>query len=356
VFATGPTTPTWDLDTVLLSCRVLGRGVESALLRIVTDDLVAAGATRLTSQLIPDQEERAGARLPARHGFAPASGATGEARRGPTSRSRCPRAVRRRPRHRAARRRAGARRAGPSMMVPPRVRHKLDRLRDELARDDLDRTGRALRVAELSLAAARISPIISIGHERFYELTTAPSSSAASATSPSARRARRFPPPSRARRHTRRHRRPALRPRRPSLTSASSTAACSPTPGFTAAPLRSTRRAIFPRWTSRRTPTGATTHTPCPRRGPRRVRQGVPDRPARAAHHRGAARIRCRVKAANAPSVALHDRFGFTVLGTLIACAVPGARLMPGRTAAPPGSGSSAARRRRHDPAAEPRA
>jgi hypothetical protein len=43
---------------------------------------------------------------------------------------------------------------------------------------------------------------------------------------------------------------------------------------------------------------------------------------------RGATRVRCRVKIANVPSVALHERFGFAPLGNLIALSVPGARLL----------------------------
>jgi FkbH-like protein len=72
---------TWDLETVLLSCRVLGRGVESAFLRIVTADLVAAGARRLTGRLIPTKKNAPVRDFLPRHGFAPAPGdsAAGEA-------------------------------------------------------------------------------------------------------------------------------------------------------------------------------------------------------------------------------------------------------------------------------------
>ena len=38
--------------------------------------------------------------------------------------------------------------------------------------------------------------------------------------------------------------------------------------------------------------------------------------------------MRCRVKAANAASISLHERFGFAPLGTLIALSVPGARVL----------------------------
>jgi len=60
---------TWHLDTVLLSCRVLGRGVESAFLRAVTTDLVAAGAKKLTSQMIPTKKNAPVRDFLPRHGF-----------------------------------------------------------------------------------------------------------------------------------------------------------------------------------------------------------------------------------------------------------------------------------------------
>jgi FkbH-like protein len=71
---------TWDLDTVLLSCRVLGRGVESALLRLVTADLIEAGARRLTGRLIPTKKNAPARDFLPRHGFvaAPGDGAAGE--------------------------------------------------------------------------------------------------------------------------------------------------------------------------------------------------------------------------------------------------------------------------------------
>jgi FkbH-like protein len=65
---------TWDLDTVLLSCRVLGRGVESALLRVVTADLIAAGARRLTGRLIPTKKNAPVRDFLPRHGFVALAG------------------------------------------------------------------------------------------------------------------------------------------------------------------------------------------------------------------------------------------------------------------------------------------
>jgi FkbH-like protein len=74
VFARRVDGATWDLDTVLLSCRVLGRGVESALLRVVTADLIEAGAQRLTGRLIPTKKNAPVRDFLPRHGFAPAGG------------------------------------------------------------------------------------------------------------------------------------------------------------------------------------------------------------------------------------------------------------------------------------------
>lgn len=77
VFAHKTDAATWDLETVLLSCRVLGRGVESALLRVVTADLVEAGARRLTARLVPTKKNAPVRDFLPRHGFVPASGAAG---------------------------------------------------------------------------------------------------------------------------------------------------------------------------------------------------------------------------------------------------------------------------------------
>ncbi len=74
VFAHRTDDATWDLDTVLLSCRVLGRGVESALLRVVTTDLIESGARRLTSRLIPTKKNAPVRDFLPRHGFVPTTG------------------------------------------------------------------------------------------------------------------------------------------------------------------------------------------------------------------------------------------------------------------------------------------
>jgi FkbH-like protein len=47
------TTDVWQLDTFLMSCRVLRRGVEDAVLQSIADDAVAAGATTLRGVYLP---------------------------------------------------------------------------------------------------------------------------------------------------------------------------------------------------------------------------------------------------------------------------------------------------------------
>ncbi|HET9627676.1 MAG TPA: HAD-IIIC family phosphatase [Kofleriaceae bacterium] len=78
VFARRTGEASWDLETVLLSCRVLGRGVESALLRVVTDDLIAAGARQLTSRFVATAKNAPARDFLARHGFARVAGEPGE--------------------------------------------------------------------------------------------------------------------------------------------------------------------------------------------------------------------------------------------------------------------------------------
>jgi FkbH-like protein len=44
---------TWYIDTLLLSCRVLGRGVETRLMSMLADDARASGAVELLASYIP---------------------------------------------------------------------------------------------------------------------------------------------------------------------------------------------------------------------------------------------------------------------------------------------------------------
>ena len=69
IFAHRSTPEAWHLDTVLLSCRVLGRSVESAFLAEVMRDLSARGAERLTATFIPTAKNAPAADFLPRHGF-----------------------------------------------------------------------------------------------------------------------------------------------------------------------------------------------------------------------------------------------------------------------------------------------
>lgn len=216
------------------------------------------------------------------------------------------------------------------MTVRDGVRHKLDRLRDELRRSDLDRTGRALHMAELSLIAARLWPAVSIGHDRFYELTTAPKLFRGLRD---------------------------LRVRIAGPDDAAALAALDATPPRLIADRFARGDLAYVGELDGRMLAHSWFH-----RGPEPFIEDAPDFPrwdipadtywsyhaftlpeARTSGvfvklfqtalrellvDRGAARVRCRVKIANAPSVMLHQRFGFEVLGTLVALLVPGARVL----------------------------
>jgi FkbH-like protein len=57
------------LDTFLLSCRVLGRGVESAFLAAVAEDAARLGVRQLTARFVPTAKNGAAADFLPRHGF-----------------------------------------------------------------------------------------------------------------------------------------------------------------------------------------------------------------------------------------------------------------------------------------------
>lgn len=59
----------WDVDTLLLSCRVLGRGVESAMLAVLAADARASGATTLRGEFIRTAKNAPAADFYPRHGF-----------------------------------------------------------------------------------------------------------------------------------------------------------------------------------------------------------------------------------------------------------------------------------------------
>jgi FkbH-like protein len=59
----------WVIETLLMSCRVLGRGIESTFIARLTDDAVAAGAKRIVGRHAPTQKNVIVADLYPRHGF-----------------------------------------------------------------------------------------------------------------------------------------------------------------------------------------------------------------------------------------------------------------------------------------------
>lgn len=67
----------WSVDSFLMSCRVLGRGVETAFLRTIVDDASSAGAIGVRGRYNPTPKNGQVADFYDRHGFAP-TGAEGE--------------------------------------------------------------------------------------------------------------------------------------------------------------------------------------------------------------------------------------------------------------------------------------
>ena len=60
---------TWTIDTLLLSCRVLGRGVETSLLAALADEAREDGATQLQATFIPTAKNAAALPFLPDHGF-----------------------------------------------------------------------------------------------------------------------------------------------------------------------------------------------------------------------------------------------------------------------------------------------
>jgi FkbH-like protein len=64
----------WTLDTLLLSCRVLGRGVETALIGALADDARAAGAVEFAASFIPTAKNALSASFLPDQGFSSVGG------------------------------------------------------------------------------------------------------------------------------------------------------------------------------------------------------------------------------------------------------------------------------------------
>lgn len=209
------------------------------------------------------------------------------------------------------------------------VRGTLGRIREELTRDDLDPPTRALRVAELALIAARVAPAVAIVHERFYELTKAP---------------------------------PQFRGLRDLVVRRAG-----PADADTLAELETTRadvdrrlaagdlayvgelngRVLAQAWfhpgpepfdedadlLARWSLDSDTFWSYAAYARPEARLSGVFVKVFQTALREimtvhGGARVRCRVKAVNTPSVTLHERMGFHVIGEITALALPGMRIL----------------------------
>ena len=59
----------WWIDSLLMSCRVIGRSVETALLAKIVSDARAAKATRIIGEYIPTKKNPPAANLFQKHGF-----------------------------------------------------------------------------------------------------------------------------------------------------------------------------------------------------------------------------------------------------------------------------------------------
>src|SRR5207245_9189822 len=62
-----------EIETFLLSCRVIGRTVETAFLSVLCQQARARGAARLTGWFLPTRKNAPAADFYARHGFVPAA-------------------------------------------------------------------------------------------------------------------------------------------------------------------------------------------------------------------------------------------------------------------------------------------
>jgi FkbH-like protein len=69
VVALAPDRATWIIDTLLLSCRVLGRGVEAALLAGLAADAQGDGARELVATFVPTKKNSLAATFLPDHGF-----------------------------------------------------------------------------------------------------------------------------------------------------------------------------------------------------------------------------------------------------------------------------------------------
>jgi FkbH-like protein len=70
VIAVEPTsTDLWTVEVFLLSCRVMGRRVETALLALVGEEALRSGATRLQGWFLPTEKNSPAVNVYRDHGF-----------------------------------------------------------------------------------------------------------------------------------------------------------------------------------------------------------------------------------------------------------------------------------------------
>ncbi|MEO6055989.1 MAG: HAD-IIIC family phosphatase, partial [Gemmatimonadales bacterium] len=67
-----PGADTWHIESLLMSCRVIGKSAESALLARLADEARAAGVSGLSAEFIDSGRNQVASSLLARHGFTPA--------------------------------------------------------------------------------------------------------------------------------------------------------------------------------------------------------------------------------------------------------------------------------------------
>jgi predicted enzyme involved in methoxymalonyl-ACP biosynthesis len=60
---------TWEIDTFLLSCRVIGRTIETGLLAYLIENARARGARRMTGWYVPTKKNEPAKDFFPRHGF-----------------------------------------------------------------------------------------------------------------------------------------------------------------------------------------------------------------------------------------------------------------------------------------------
>ena len=69
VFIVDKNAKSWNIDTFLLSCRIMGRGVENAILSQILPDAKVQGVDEVTAQFIPTQKNKPAENFLSDNGF-----------------------------------------------------------------------------------------------------------------------------------------------------------------------------------------------------------------------------------------------------------------------------------------------